>query len=50
MPCQGCINRQRKLTQKLCEKRPDGLLCGKARKRLEKMLGDGKDSKNERPS
>jgi hypothetical protein len=37
MPCQGCINRQRKLVEKLCAKRPDGLLCRKARSRLERM-------------
>lgn len=37
MACQGCIKRQQKLVEKLCEKRPDGLLCRKARARLERM-------------
>lgn len=37
MPCQGCINRQRKLAEKLCEKNPDSLLCRKARARLARM-------------
>jgi hypothetical protein len=36
MPCQGCINRQRKLVKKLCAK-PDSYLCRKARERLQKM-------------
>ena len=39
MPCQGCIKRQRKLVEKLCAKRPDGLLCRKAKARLERMVG-----------
>jgi hypothetical protein len=37
MACQGCINRQRKLVEKLCRK-PDGRWCKKARERLERML------------
>jgi hypothetical protein len=47
--CQGCINRQRKLVEKLC-KSPDSWLCRKAKARLERMLGDGKptERKSER--
>jgi hypothetical protein len=47
MPCQGCINRQRKLVEKLCAKRPDCLLCRKARARLERMLGKPAEKKTE---
>jgi len=36
MACQGCINRQRKLVQLLCKK-PDSVLCRKAKERLKRM-------------
>jgi hypothetical protein len=48
MACQGCINRQRKLVEKLC-KSPDGWLCRKAKQRLERMLGDASSDKMARP-
>lgn len=38
MACQGCINRQRKLVEKFCPKKPDGWICRKAKARLERML------------
>lgn len=36
MPCQGCINRQRRLVQLVCKK-PDSHFCRKAVARLAKM-------------
>lgn len=36
MACQGCINRQKSLVKLFCKK-PDSVLCRKARQRLEKM-------------
>jgi hypothetical protein len=38
MSCKGCIARQRKWTDYICKKRPDGRLCKKAQERLAKML------------
>lgn len=38
MACQGCINRQRKLVEKVCSKTPGSWLCRYAAKRLAKML------------
>ena len=49
MPCQGCINRQRKLTEKLCAKLPNGTLCRKAKARLQRMESERKGSKIARP-
>lgn len=45
MACQGCIKRQRKLVDKLCEKRPDGLMCRKARERLARMTAKKPEEK-----
>lgn len=36
MTCKGCLDRQRKLVKWLCKK-PDSLLCRKAKARLKKM-------------
>lgn len=36
MACQGCINRQRRLVELLCKK-PDSVLCRKAKERLKRM-------------
>jgi hypothetical protein len=37
MVCQGCINRQRKLVERLC-RYPESRFCKSARARLERML------------
>lgn len=42
MACAGCIRRKRKLVEKLCAKRPDGLLCRKAKARLQRMTEEPK--------
>lgn len=44
MACQGCINRQRKLVEKLC-KDSDSWLCRSARARLERMTAPTKGKK-----
>lgn len=45
MPCQGCIKRQQKLVETLCAKRPDGLLCRKAKARLDRMTANKPEGK-----
>jgi hypothetical protein len=37
MACQGCINRQKWLVEKVCRK-PDSAMCRRAQLRLERML------------
>lgn len=46
MPCQACINRQRRIVDKLCKK-PDSWLCRKARERLEKMTKKEPESEHQ---
>jgi hypothetical protein len=41
MPCQSCIDRQRKLVKLLC-KNPNSKWCQRAKARLDRILGAAK--------